>query len=271
MRRLLAVLGRDVSQSLSPLLHTRAADGLDLDVVYIPVSCPNTVDFHAAVDALRTLGSIGCNVTIPYKQPALQRSQRVSTTAQEIGAVNTLSFSKDGRIHGDNTDGPGLLRVLEALPRKALRIVQILGAGGAARAAAWAVRQLGAESVFVTARRQAQAVAELAGGKARTLEIVPNVTLVISSLPNDRALAEQALSNWIDLNARPVIQDLAYGGLDRESPLVLLAKARGLSAFDGRLMLVEQAALSLSLWTGGDVNRIRSIMRAALNPFPEVP
>ena len=116
MKRLLAVLGQDTSKSLSPLLHGAAALECDLPIAYIPVSCPDADHFHRAVQALRTLGAIGCNVTIPYKHEAMQLADRSSTTAQEIGAVNTLTFSDDGRIQGDNTDGPGLVQVYRSLP-----------------------------------------------------------------------------------------------------------------------------------------------------------
>lgn len=276
MRRLAAVLGRDVSRSLSPRLHAAAAEVLGLEIAYVPVSCPDPAGFREAVRALEVLGAVGANVTVPYKRAALELAGTVSTTAREIGAVNTLTFA-EGRLFGDNTDGPGLLRALERLPDRALERVQLLGAGGAARAAAWALARLGAGEVVVTARRNANFVAELAGGVARTLERVPGVTLVISSLPGDRGVARQALSDWIDTTRRPIVYDLAYGTrleavegradpqLEPEhSPLVLAAKLEGLTAADGRRLLVEQAALSLSLWTGVDLPRLRSAMGLAL-------
>ncbi len=264
MRQLYAVLGRDVSTSLSPLLHTAAATASEIDLAYVPVSCRSGEHFARAVDALQTLGALGANVTIPFKAQALALSHRLSTTAEEIGAVNTLSFSPDGRIQGDNTDGPGLLRVLEALPASMMHKVQILGAGGAARAAAWALGRSGAGEVLVSARRGAEEVAALARGDARTLGRTRGVTLVVSALPPDRTLAEQALWEWIDIRELPMVLDLAYGGLHQDSPLVLMARAAGLKATDGRTMLVEQAALSLALWTGRDVTRLRSAMRRVL-------
>ncbi len=260
MRRLLAVLGRDVSRSLSPLLHAAAASACHLEIAYVPVSCPDTDCFHGAVAALRTLGAIGCNVTIPYKHEALALSAHASTTAQEIGAVNTLTFSDDGRIQGDNTDGPGLMRVLEALPAGQLARVQILGAGGAARAAAWAASRAGATEIHVCARRNAEQVATT-GAHAHGLGRIKGATLVVSALPGERTLAKKILSTWIDEPSRPYVLDLAYGDLETESPLALGARAAGLPAADGRGMLVEQAALALALWTGGEVSRIRAAMR----------
>lgn len=264
MRRLLAVIGRDVSGSLSPHIHRAAADALEIDVAYVPISVRDSTHFGLAVDALRCIGALGANVTIPYKTPALVLSDRVSTTATEIGAVNTLTFASDGRIQGDNTDGPGLLRVLSNLAPGTFERVQIIGAGGAAKAAAWAVAQLDCGSVHVTARRGAEAVAALAGGEAHGLERIAGVTLVVSAVPGDPALARSVLADYVDDRQRPVVCDLAYGGLDRESPLALLARSAQLVAFDGRSMLAEQGALALSLWTGGELARIRAAMREAL-------
>jgi shikimate dehydrogenase len=263
MKRLLAVLGRDVSRSLSPLLHGAAAIECGLEIAYVPVSCPDADHFHRAVQALRTLGAIGCNVTIPYKSDALALADRSSTTAQEIGAVNTLTFSDDGRIQGDNTDGPGLVRVIQSLPPGALARVQILGAGGAARAAAWAASRAGAEEIHICARRNADQIA-ITGARAHGLAKIKGATLVVSALPNDRTLAKKIVSAWIDEASHPYVLDLAYGDLQTESPLVLNARASGLSSSDGRSMLVEQAALSLALWTGGEVSRIRAAMRKAI-------
>ena len=266
MRRLAAVLGRDVSASLSPRLHAAAARALELDLAYVPVSCPDTGHFVRAVEALETLGALGANVTVPYKRVALDLADQVSSTAAEIGAVNTLTFSAAGRRHGDNTDGPGLVRALAELPAAVFERVQILGAGGAARAAAWALAQLGVDDVHVTARRNAEPVAEVANGKASTLEAVRGATLVVSCLPGDDALARQALTDWVDMTKRPVVYDLAYGDEASPSALVAAAERRGLLAHDGRALLVEQAALSLSLWTGADAARARQAMRSELQP-----
>jgi shikimate dehydrogenase len=266
MRRLAAVLGRDVSGSLSPLLHNAAAEQLNLPIAYVPVSCADTAKFSESVRALGVLGAVGANVTVPYKRAALAMAQEVSSTAQEIGAVNTLTYAED-RLQGDNTDGPGLVRALSRLSQSRFERVQILGAGGAARAVAWALARMGTREVVVTARRNAEPVAELAGGKACTLEAVPGATLVISTMPNDVAIARQALASWIDIGAKPLIYDLAYGTQGSQaddSPLVMAAKLEGLRALDGRVLLVEQAALSLSLWTGCDVARVRAVMGAAL-------
>jgi shikimate dehydrogenase len=249
--RLLAVLGGDVSRSLSPRLHNAAARALDLDVAYVSVSCPTELAFEHAVAAMRTLDAIGANVTIPHKKRALDLATEVSPIARKIGAVNALTFEADGRSRGDNTDGPGLLAVLRAMPDRAFERVQILGAGGAARAAGWALKERGAKSIHITAR----------SGTPLPLAPIEGASLIVSALPKDAALAKTALEQWIDVAHRPYVLDLAYGDLDRPSPLVQQALRAGLESSDGLEMLVEQAALALAEWTGGEVSRILVAMR----------
>lgn len=275
-RRLAAVLGRDVARSLSPVLHGAAAAALGVDLAYVPVKARDPARFGECVDALVTLGALGANVTAPYKAAALARADRVSAEAQRIGAVNTLTFGPTG-VAGHNTDGPGLRRALEQLPEAALERVQVLGAGGAARAAVWALDAVGAKEIVVTARRNALAVADLVGARSQALEAVPGVTLVISTLPGDPELAKAAAADWIDGARRPIVYDLAYGAARvpaengrparleaRDSALVQAARGLGLKACDGRVMLVEQAALAFRIWTGAPLEPVRSAMGAAL-------
>jgi shikimate dehydrogenase len=266
VRRLLAVLGRDVSQSLSPFLHGAAASACALDVAYVPISCATREKFDRAIDALRELGALGCNITIPYKGAALERCGSLTEIAAAIGAVNTITFGESD-LAGDNTDGPGLARVLADLPQQSLTRVQILGAGGAARAAVWAAEHAGAGEIHVSARANGAQI--LAGGHRGALPVIPHdlapvagATLVISCLPKEPALGERAILEWIDIAARPRILDLAYGA-GRETPLVEHARARGLDATDGLAMLIEQAALALAGWTGGELSRIRAAMCSA--------
>lgn len=240
----LAVLGRDVSRSLSPRIHAAAIEALGLELEYTAISCPTREDFHQVIDA-RALR--GANVTIPYKAEAYARATIRTPAAIEIGAVNTLTF--DGEtIEGDNTDGPGLEAVLLALPASSLERVQLLGDGGAAKAARWALARAGAKEVIGSARRTG------------TLGPVEGATLILSTLPSD---PELRFERFVDLARRPFILDAAYA-IDGETPLVALARAHGLDAQDGRAMLAEQGARSLRRWTGGDLSLIRAAMFAVL-------
>lgn len=259
MRRLLAVLGGDVSRSRSPELHARAAAALGLDVAYVPVSCVDAAHFDRAVLALSTLGARGANVTIPYKSRALAQATVVSARAELLGAANVLTFESDGAVLADNTDGPALVEVLAAYDAPSLERVVVLGAGGAARAAVWALGQVGAREIVVCARDVAQAerLSGLAPGAHVAGLGAEAATLVVSSLPGDPALAAMALDRWI---RSPAVLDLAYGPPGQPSPLVTAARARGLRAEDGLAMLVGQAALSLAAWTGAEPQAVHAAM-----------
>jgi shikimate dehydrogenase len=250
--RVLAVLGRDVTRSLSPKIHNAAARALDLPITYVPISCPTVEKFNRAIDALRELDAIGANVTIPYKEQALARANLVTAVGKAIGAVNTLTFVDENTIEGDNTDGPALAAMLRTMRAERLQKVQVLGSGGAAKAAEWALKDAGAAAVVVCARRLGN------------LAPVPGATLVISTLPPEPDLR---FEEYIDLAARPAILDVAYVP-DGLPPLVAFARARGLDASDGRAMLVEQGARSLARWTGKDLSLIREAMFSVLYSGP---
>lgn len=257
MKALFAVLGRDVSRSLSPEMHEGAAWQVGLRIAYLACSVEDREHFLRAVQALRVLGARGANVTMPFKEAAFALVDRSTPEATALGCVNTIRFDEGATI-GHNTDGLGLVSVLTTLDPSHRQRVQVLGAGGAARAAIWAARELGAE-VHVCARRHADGLAARFGARAGPLAAVPGAGLVISALPPDAASAERVLSDWVDLEAKPFVLDLAYdpGG---EPELVRAARAFGLPAEDGRRLLAEQGARSLAFWTGAHLDRLRAAM-----------
>ncbi|MEO1231284.1 MAG: hypothetical protein AAFZ18_20500 [Myxococcota bacterium] len=269
---LLAVLGGDVSRSFSPLIHEAASRALGYRLAYLGVSAHDSRDFEEKVAALQTLGALGANVTIPFKQDANVVCGERSEVARSIGAVNTLVFRGDGVIEGDNTDGPGLVRCLEELGHERLEAVRILGAGGAARAAAWAARASGAGRIEVAARRaeQARNLAEPFDAEPVSLDSGIPPTLVISTLPPDDRTAEDVLERWTDLGRRPHVLDLAYNEPGAPPPVVLRARAAGLDSSDGFSLLVEQGALSFCRWTGAAVDPVREAMWAALETWEPV-
>lgn len=234
--------------------------------------------FAETVRALGASGFTGANVTIPHKAAALALATRAQDAARAIGAANTLSFA-DGEILAANTDAPGLLAALPASPADATALV--LGAGGGARAAVWALREAGAH-VTVWSRRPERAAAlarELtvgAGGSTagsvtaspaevveRAFDLVVNCTPV-GLRPGDDALAELPVTLDL-LAAARVVVDLAYG--DHETKLVALARAAGGAAVvDGLEVLVRQGALSFEHWTSHPAPL--EVMRAAAQSPP---
>jgi shikimate dehydrogenase len=217
---------------------------------------------EATTTALAGAAFHGANVTIPHKQAALALATRASDGAREIGAANTLTFSEDGEIAAENTDAPGLLAALGRSPRGMRALV--LGAGGSARAAVWALRGAGAAEVSVWNRTPARALelARALGARAvdhpEPAELLVNCTSVGLSTTDVRAAVVPSASGHPGLNQLeltfdqvgryPHVVDLAYspGG----TALLAAARAHGAHAVDGLEVLVAQGALSLELWTG---------------------
>lgn len=157
--RLAGVMGWPVSHSKSPRLHGYwlAKYGIDGSYMPLPVEPEN---FQAALISLRNLGFSGVNVTIPQKEMAMPECDELSDRARRIGAVNTVTFAKDGRLLGDNTDGFGFI---ENLRQEAPDIdfasgpAVVLGAGGASRAILVALLDEGSPEIRIANRTRARA------------------------------------------------------------------------------------------------------------------
>jgi shikimate dehydrogenase len=253
---LAGVLGFPVGHSRSPAMMNAAFAELGLDWRYLklPVSPEH---FEQAVRALPGSGYRGANVTIPHKLAAHDLADDLSDAARAIGAVNTLSFADDGRVAGDNTDAGGLLDAIgDPVPPTAL----VLGAGGAARAAAWALAHAGAEVTVWnrTPERAAELAADLGVGHAERpgpAELLVNATSV-GLVPGD------SLEGLPLVGARVVV-DLVYG--DAPTPFVRWGEERGARVVGGLEVLVRQGARSLALWTGQEPP-VDAMRRAAIRP-----
>ncbi len=258
----LAVLGHPVAHSRSPAMQNAALEALGLgDGWSYEAIDVRPEDFAAEVRALPAEGFVGANVTIPHKEAALEVADEASPAATEIGAANTLSFS-EGKIRAENTDAPGLLA---ALPERAAgKRALVLGAGGSARAAAWALARERA-SVEIWNRTGTRA-AELAGALSATsageaghlaavsaeqardtgYQLIVNCTAVGMDGEGD-PFAELPLDPE-RLGEGTVLVDLVYGG--EETALVAEARGRGARVVEGLEVLVSQGAESLRIWTG---------------------
>lgn len=160
--RVFGVIGNPISHSMSPLMHNTGYVTARVDAVYLPFLVEHVGEF---VKALPELGVNGFSVTMPHKQTIIRHLDECEALAEEIGAVNTVTVRKNGKLEGSNTDYVGMLKALERQMRMQGSRVLILGAGGAARAAAFAVAKAGAE-VLVWARRDkaAHELARAVGG-----------------------------------------------------------------------------------------------------------
>jgi shikimate dehydrogenase len=238
---LAGVLGFPVGHSRSPAMMNAAFAELGLDWRYLHLPVPPEL-FAETVRALPGSGYRGANVTIPHKLAAHEVADELSEAAGAIGAVNTLSFEANGRIAGDNTDAGGLIDALGAeRPSSAL----VLGAGGAARAAVWALRETGAEVTVWNrtperARRLADEFGVAHAERPGSAELLVNATSI--------GLARSDPLDRLPLVEAATVVDLVYGSEPTE--LVRCARGRGVRVIDGLEILVRQGARSFELWTG---------------------
>ncbi|HKC58764.1 MAG TPA: shikimate dehydrogenase [Myxococcales bacterium] len=257
MRKLFLVLGDPVAHSRSPAIHARAFALLGVDAAYAP--CRVAADrLEQAVDGIRALGVDGFNVTVPHKTAVAELVDRLHLGAARIGAVSCVA--RDGEaLVGHNTDAPGLLRALGARRIDATGRAVVVGAGGSARAAAFALAEHARGLTVLNrtaerARSLAQAV-QAAGGRAQAAALdspearralqeaalvvhCTTVGLLDDALPFDPAL----------LAPGAALADLVYRGATGETALVRTARQRDLAAVDGVDVLVHQAIASLEVW-----------------------
>jgi shikimate dehydrogenase len=246
---LVGVLGFPVAHSRSPAMMGAAFEALGLDWRYVRLPVlPER--FEETARALPGSGYRGANVTIPHKMTALALADRATEAAAAIGAANTLTFD-DGRVEADNTDAGGIADALGEDIRSAHALV--LGAGGAARAAAFALREGGAAEVSVwnrTPERAASLAADLGvrfAERPGPADLVVNATSVGLEPAAEESEALEALG-LAGLDPPEVLVDLPYG--DAETPLCGWASRAGARVIDGVEVLVRQGARSLERWTG---------------------
>jgi 3-dehydroquinate dehydratase/shikimate dehydrogenase len=246
--RIYGVIGNPISHSLSPQLQNAAFQARKMDAVYLPFLVTQLPDFLAAIEPL---GIRGFSVTLPHKQNILRHLNDCDPMAAAIGAVNTVVVRGAGKLYGYNTDYVGVLRALERrMPLRGSRVL-ILGAGGAARAVAFALAQSGA-SVCISARRpeKARALARAVGAEA-----VPRVSIrreffdaIVNATPVGMhpRVARSPLEAR-ELNCRLVF-DLIYR--PRVTRLLQLAARRGIETVSGLDMFLAQGAAQWEIWTG---------------------
>ncbi|MGN6276862.1 MAG: shikimate dehydrogenase [Solirubrobacterales bacterium] len=245
----LAVLGHPVSHSRSPAMQNAALGALELwDWSYEAIEV-TPVLFEAKVRELAAGDFAGANVTVPHKEAALAMADEASEASQQIGAANTLVFV-DGRIEAHNTDADGLLAALPISPRG--RRALILGAGGAARAAIWALLWEGADvSVWNRTAQKAAALCAELGGAAVTDPRQDSYELLVNTsaagLKGEDPFEHLPLEPDLFAPGQSVV-DMVYG--ERRSRLLTAAEEAGAATVDGLEILVQQGARSLEIWTG---------------------
>jgi shikimate dehydrogenase len=258
----LGVAGWPVAHSLSPAFQNAALAVVGLrDWRYLKLPLPPE-RFAETVRALPATGFRGINVTIPHKEAALALADEATPTATAVGAANMLTFDA-GAIGADNTDVVGLL---EALPAQTAGMTAlVLGAGGAARAAVYALRQAGAADVMVWNRTRARAerlVADLGG---RVVDVPEPAALVVNATSVGLRAADRPFKSLPvradTFGAGTYMADMVYrpGG----TQLLAEARQRGATVVTGLEILIAQGAASFERWTG--MTAPRDAMRAAVD------
>ena len=268
------LIGGAIAHSVSPAMHNAAFQVLGLPWQYSLLPTPPD-QVGARLQELVEGGYRGANVTVPHKQAVLPYLDGLSETARAMGAVNTLLFA-EGRIWGDNTDAEGLMRALgEARFDPAGAHALILGAGGAARAAAFALGSAGCPvTIHNRTPERAQALALDMTRQGFSIRVAPELeTLDLAAL--DLLVNTTSVGMWPHVDASPwpeslplpshwTVMDLVYN--PAETRLLARARAAGAICVGGLGMLVHQGALAFELWTGhkAPIDVMRAAAEAAL-------
>jgi 3-dehydroquinate dehydratase/shikimate dehydrogenase len=246
--RVFGVIGDPIGHSLSPVMQNAGFEARRMNAVYLPFLVRDLKDF---LDSVGPLGIRGFSVTLPHKERIVGRLDGCDPLAARIGAVNTVVVRGGGKLYGYNTDYVGVLRTLERrMPLRGSRVL-IVGAGGAARAVAFALVQAGA-SVCVCARRpeRARSLARAVGGEAiararlrrEFFDAIVNATPVGMHPQVGRSPLDAR-----ELNCRLVF-DTIYR--PRQTRLLQLAARHGIETVSGVEMFVAQGAAQWEIWTG---------------------
>ncbi|MBU3932796.1 MAG: shikimate dehydrogenase [Proteobacteria bacterium] len=260
------LFGNPVAQSLSPLMHNAAFAKLGLKAVY--TACRAT-DAAEVVRMVRDRGIRGASITIPFKETVMTFLDEVEESAREIGAVNTI-VNRGGRLSGYNTDGTGLVRDLaEWLVIRGKTFI-VLGAGGAARAAVFALLQEGGIPIIVNRMPgRAEALADRFGCRWVLLPEIGHLyadclinTTSVGMFPDTdrRPLEDKFLVHF------PHVMDMIYNPI--KTRLLREAEAAGCAVRSGVGMFVHQGAEQIRLWTGMEPPR-KTMRQAVLERLGE--
>lgn len=261
--RCVAILGHPISHSKSPQMHQAAFEALKLDFVYLPFDVQPR-KLRSAVNALKTLGFSGFNVTVPFKERIVPLLDLLSPEARMIGAVNTVLI-KDNKLSGFNTDGKGFIRSVQKAwkIRLAGKKVVIIGAGGSSKALAVSLCMEKAGSIGILNRTISKG-RKLSDHLARLFKQPEVFSLPLQGNDTRDALAQtDLLINTTSLGLNPKdpsplpseyirpgmkVYDLIYN--PSETRFLKEAKKMGCQVLNGSSMLLYQGALAFEIWTG---------------------
>src|ERR1700728_175024 len=246
--RVYGVAGDPVAHSLSPAIMNAAFRRENVNGVYLALHAKTLKDL---LNCVREIPIHGLSITMPYKEAILPYLDNTDSHTTKIGACNTVVRAQDGKLYGFNTDTSGVVRPLE----KRLSTLQdakilVLGAGGAARAAVFGLKERGAE-VYILNRNAATAQKLARRAHARSIKRVDlkkyAFDVIVNATPVGMGNSRETPLQEKEINARYVF-DMIYD--PAETQLLKLAKKRGAQIIPGIEMFVHQAARQFEIWTG---------------------
>jgi shikimate dehydrogenase len=282
--RIYGLLGRNISYSVSPLMHNAAFRHFGIDAVYrlFDVDENGLREFFSGFE--RDPDFAGMNVTVPYKMNVMdivkrKAGARLDKWAEVIGALNTLKKT-DNTITGFNTDAPGFFDSLrdDTSFEPAGKKVLVFGAGGAGRAVSLYLAGsagLGKLSVFDTDKSKLDSLESdmidsgfvvkdsfsVVSDGAVLPELIRGADLVVNATPLGTKEGDPSPFDTGLLRKGLTVYDLVYA---RETELLKAARSKGLSCADGLGMLINQAAIAFDIWTGAGAADVKPIMKKAI-------
>ena len=255
---LAGVLGHPIAHSRSPRVHRHWLRRYGLPGHYVPLDVAPD-DLEEVLRAMPRMGFVGANVTIPHKESALRLCDLVTDRAALVGAVNTLIFRADGKLHGDNTDGYGFLaNIRQTAPAWQPRSgpAAVFGAGGASRAVIVALLEAGVPEIRLANRSRPRADALQGEFGARLTvydwnkagDMLTGAVTVVNATSLGMS-GQTAFRVPLDaLEPGALVNDLVYQPLETE--FLRHARDRGCIAVDGLGMLLHQAVPGFERWFG---------------------
>lgn len=261
--RMAAVLAHPIRHSLSPFIHNRAFELTNENAAYLAWDLEDEKKLGQTINNVRTLDMYGLNISMPYKQKALEFVDELSKEAQLIGAINTI-VNQNGRLVGYNTDGKGFFSALKFKPLH--KKITLIGGGGAAISIIVQAALLGMREIIVFARQSGsypcleQRLERLSHQTKSTIKLydlsdvsrlqkeITVSDLLVNATPVGMSGEAMPLPESILLPSGILVVDTIYKV--RETPLLKWAKNQNRATLNGLGMLVHQAAASFELWTG---------------------
>ncbi|MEK5481451.1 shikimate dehydrogenase [Viridibacillus sp. FSL R5-0888] len=258
MKKWFAVIGDPIEHSMSPAMHNQWFSAENLDAAYLPIHVLSE-QLEEAISSLKMLGASGWNVTIPHKTSIIPYLDELDTMAEKMGAVNTVVRQADGKLKGYNTDGLGFVRSLEEAIGDAHRDgrVLLIGAGGAARGIAFALKHTGYQTITIANRTVANAelICKELGSSANAISLkeaeatLGDYDILIQTTPAGLKNGTLQLPFELDqLSTKAIVADIVYNPL--MTPFLQAAEQRGATVVTGLGMFVHQGALAFNYWLG---------------------